>query len=245
MTPSLVEGYRPLPAADGTTILKQAFTAASAGALLPVGACGPVSQQAITAPATAPTPALAGAGAGNVDNGDHKYLVTFVTDVGETAPSALSAAVTVVDKAANGKVALTAIPTSIEGRFVYARKVYRTKIGAPSGTAYLLATIADNTTTTYTDNTADANLGAASVAATSADPAPSLHYPKAVVFTATKGCHVRTGVGAQVAVAGDKYVPPDVPVPYVVPDGHQQFAVIRDSADGDLFIEVTEWNVET
>ncbi len=99
---------------------------------------------------------IAPAAAGNVDNGAHRYLATFVTATGETQAGAVSGAVTVVDKTANGKVTLTAIQTG--GAGVTARKLYRTAAG---GSVYmLLATIADNTTTTYTDNIADASLGA-------------------------------------------------------------------------------------
>lgn len=107
---------------------------------------------------TACTAALASPAApGNVDNGAHRYLVTFVTAAGETEAGAVSSAVTVSDKTVNGQVALTAIPTG--GANVTARKIYRTAAG---GTTYLLlATIANNTATTYTDNIADASLGAA------------------------------------------------------------------------------------
>lgn len=105
--------------------------------------------------------------AGNVDNGVHRYLATFVTAVGETQAGEVSAAVTVGDKAVSGQVALAAIP--IGGDLVTSRKLYRTEAG---GSVYLLlATIADNTTTAYADNVADANLGAAVPARnTTADP---------------------------------------------------------------------------
>ena len=103
---------------------------------------------------SAVTVALA-SGAGNVDNGAHRYLCTFVTATGETQAGDISAAVTVVSKAVNGKVSVSAIP--VGGSLVTSRKLYRTVAG---GSQYLLlATIADNTTTTYTDNTADASLG--------------------------------------------------------------------------------------
>lgn len=102
------------------------------------------------------TAALAGSGAGNVDNGAHRYRVTFVTAGGETQGGEVSAAVTVADKTANGKVSLTAIP--LGGSLVTTRKIYRTAAGG--STYLLLATIADNTTTTYTDNIADSSLGA-------------------------------------------------------------------------------------
>lgn len=107
------------------------------------------------------------AAAGNVDNGAHRYLATFVTADGETQAGTVSAAVTVADKTVNGKVALTAIP--LGGSLVTSRKLYRTAAG---GTTYLLlATIADNTTTTYTDNIADSALGAGAPSTnTTADP---------------------------------------------------------------------------
>lgn len=106
----------------------------------------------------APTVALISpAVAGNVDNGAHRYRVAFVdTDVIEGDAGAVSVAVTVADKTVNGKVSLTLIPVGTST--VGSRKIYRTTAG---GSVYrLLTTIADNTTTTYTDNTADASLGA-------------------------------------------------------------------------------------
>jgi uncharacterized phiE125 gp8 family phage protein len=104
----------------------------------------------------APTVALAGAGAGNVDNGTHQYRVTFVTTDGETQGGQISAQVTVADKTVNGQVAVSAIP--IGGSKVTARKLYRTAAG---GTDFkLVTTINNNTATTYQDNTADAGLGA-------------------------------------------------------------------------------------
>jgi hypothetical protein len=102
----------------------------------------------------APTVALISpAAAGNVEAGIHRYRVTFVTADGETEGGAISGAVTVVDKAVNGKVTVSAIP--LGGSAVTSRKVYRTAAGG--STYLLLTTIADNTTTTYTDNTADAS----------------------------------------------------------------------------------------
>lgn len=97
-----------------------------------------------------------GSGVGNVDNGAHRYAVTFVTADGETQAGDISASVTVVNKTVNGKVSLSAIP--VGGALVTSRKIYRTVAG---GSIYLfLATIADNTTTIHTDNTADSGLGA-------------------------------------------------------------------------------------
>lgn len=92
---------------------------------------------------------------GNVDNGAHRYRATFVTADGETQAGTASAALTVADKTVNGQVSLTAIP--LGGQFVTARKLYRTLAGG--SVYYLLATIANNTATTYTDNIADSSLG--------------------------------------------------------------------------------------
>lgn len=115
---------------------------------------------AMLAPALVAPPA-----AGNVDNGSHRYLVTFVTVNGETEAGAQSAAVVVADKTVNGKVQLTGVP--LGGTAVIARKIYRT---IAAGAAFLLlVTIADNTTTTYLDNTADAGLGAGAPAVNTTD----------------------------------------------------------------------------
>lgn len=94
--------------------------------------------------------------AGNVDDGAHRYLATFVTADGETQAGTVSGAVTVADKSINGKVELTAIP--IGGSLVTSRNLYRTV--AAGSTYLLLATLANNTATTYTDNITDASLGA-------------------------------------------------------------------------------------
>ena len=110
-------------------------------------------------PTTYPACALAGV-AGNVTVGEHKYLVVFVTALGQTSFTGTSPnAVTTV--AGNQQVNLTDIPVSTNSN-VTARKIYRTKIaGVPL--FYLLTTINDNTTTTYTDNIADGSLSATDV----------------------------------------------------------------------------------
>jgi hypothetical protein len=104
---------------------------------------------------------------GSVTNGAHRYLVTFVTADGETQAGTESAVVTVVDAATNGQVKLTGIP--VGSSLVTARKLYRTQA---AGTVFLLlATIANNTATTYTDNLADGSLGAGAPSAnTTGDP---------------------------------------------------------------------------
>jgi uncharacterized phiE125 gp8 family phage protein len=106
--------------------------------------------------AAAPSVALsAPAAPGNVDSGAHRWLVVFVTAVGKTQAGVPSAAVTIVDKSVNGQVMLTNIATG--GSAVTAREIYRTQAGG--STYMLLATLANNTATTYTDNIADDALG--------------------------------------------------------------------------------------
>lgn len=97
-----------------------------------------------------------GSGVGNVDNGAHRYLCTFVTATGETQAGDISAAVTVTNKTVNGKVNLSVIP--VGGGLVTARKIYRT--AADGSTYLLLVTIADNVTSNYQDNIPDSSLGA-------------------------------------------------------------------------------------
>ena len=103
---------------------------------------------------SAPTVALA-TGSGNVDNGEYRYKISYVTPVYETPVGRESDTVTVVDNTTNGQITITEIPTGDSD--VTARKIYRQQNG--TGDYELVATISDNTTTTYTDNTAQASLG--------------------------------------------------------------------------------------
>lgn len=111
----------------------------------------------IDASVTNLTSALGSAGA---LTGKYYYSFTFVSAFGETAPwPGTAVAVT----AAAQRINLTNIPIGPAGTI--ARRIYRTP-NTPDGTAYkdpkdyrFVAEIADNTTTTYTDNTADGSLG--------------------------------------------------------------------------------------
>src|SRR4051812_13250132 len=96
----------------------------------------------------APSAVLAGLGAGTVDNGAHRYRVVFVTGDGKTDGGTISDVITVIDKTVNGKIAVTNIP--LGGSRVVARELYRTKAGLDN--FFLVTTLADNATTTYTDN---------------------------------------------------------------------------------------------
>ena len=93
--------------------------------------------------------------------GTYKLLATIAdntttTYTDTTANASLGADVPGSNTATANQVSLSAIP--IGGTGVTQRKVYRTVAGGAQ--LKLLTTIADNTTTTYSDSTADASLGA-------------------------------------------------------------------------------------
>ncbi len=98
--------------------------------------------------------AAVSATAGNVDVGTHSYKVTFFDGHGETEASVKSNVVTVSSSAK--QVNLTAIPKGGEGTLT--RRIYRTTAG-DTGDWFFVAEIMDNTSTTYTDDVADADLG--------------------------------------------------------------------------------------
>lgn len=104
-----------------------------------------------------PTTALSAADSGTAGspNGAYLYKVTYVNaDDIESNPSAASASVTVSSK----KINLTSIPVDTStGNTTAKRRIYRTVAG---GAVYkYLTEIADNSTTTYQDDTADGSLG--------------------------------------------------------------------------------------
>jgi len=103
----------------------------------------------VAAPSGTPTGATGVAG---VLTGDYKIKYTFENDQGhESDPSTASATVTASSDKINWAT-IVAGPTGTSKRHIY-----RTAAG---GASYLfLATIDDNTTTTYTDNIADISLG--------------------------------------------------------------------------------------
>ena len=103
----------------------------------------------------ASVPTLASGGAG-VLSGEYRYRVTFAIRNGTTVLTEspygdLAGPITVSDE----QVDLSNIPTSMTTG-VNARNIYRTTNGGAD--LFLLATIADNTTTTYADNTSDYDL---------------------------------------------------------------------------------------
>ena len=94
--------------------------------------------------------AVASSQAGN-PSGTYRYAITYITTGGEEVVGTVSNEITIF----SAKVNLT-LPLGYSG--VTNRKIYRTVAG---GTALLLlATLGDNTTLTYLDNSTDASLGA-------------------------------------------------------------------------------------
>lgn len=122
----------------------------------------------VLAAPTAPTVANGAAGTNLLTAGVYRWKITFVTAEGETEAGTASSPLT-VDPAAELPPALSAIPTdATAGVTVTARKIYRTVAG---GSVYKLSgTLNNNTTTTYTDNVADASLGATAPTTNSAVP---------------------------------------------------------------------------
>ena len=101
---------------------------------------------------TAPTGVVSAGG--SVDTGAHWYYVSYYTALGET--HAIPTAAQITTTAGNNTVTLT-IPTSTDPRVV-GRKLYRTKAAGAAYTDYLLATIANNTATSYVDTVADSSV---------------------------------------------------------------------------------------
>lgn len=106
-------------------------------------------------PASAPTLALAAAGAGSMENGAHRLALSYVTADGETAPGPLSAPVTVADKTTNGKITVSAIAAG--GSNVTTIKFWKPLVGTVTPLFYA-GSVANGVTST-TLNLADASLG--------------------------------------------------------------------------------------
>ena len=114
---------------------------------------GNMQVRARSAAAAAPTAVVVSGG--SVDIGAHTYYVTFVDSTsGETLAVNGVVATTA---STNKQVNLSSIPTGPAG--TVSRRIYRTKVGG-SG-PFFVATIADNTTTTFSDTVADSTLSVA------------------------------------------------------------------------------------
>lgn len=114
---------------------------------------------AFAPPAGAGTPTIGTGSALGV--GFYQYVVTFLTQGGESTPSPPCSISTT---SGNQKVTLSALPlgplsTVLPGSVVntvIGRNLYRTLVGG--STFYLLTTLQDNSTTSFSDTTADAAL---------------------------------------------------------------------------------------
>lgn len=103
-------------------------------------------------PGTPTAPVIADSGSsGNPVAGLYEYVVTFLTDTGETLPGPESNALTL---SASHRINVTGI--AIGGPGTTGRRLYRQR----DGLGYeLVTTINDNTTTTYNDNQLESALG--------------------------------------------------------------------------------------
>lgn len=177
LTGDYAEGVLKFSGSGGQLIPSGSLAAADAGGGLDPLVFTTTDDDTIPNPGTPTAPvAAANAAAGN-PNGTYEYVVTFVTAAGETVQSADSNALAVVSK----KIDLTAIP--LGGTGTTARNIYRQKNG--TGPYSFVATIADNTTTTFQDNLADGSVGPAtppiistaeSISITAVATAPGTQY---------------------------------------------------------------------
>jgi len=100
-------------------------------------------------------------------NGSQKYLLRQVSGSAQTTFTDTAADSTLVTVAPAGTGALQTVNLSgialgpkTGSPVCTARKIYRSKAATPDGICYYLATIADNTTTTFVDTQPDSALGA-------------------------------------------------------------------------------------
>lgn len=119
----------------------------------PSGPVVSISLGGIDPPATYPSGALQAGG--NLGHGSYYYAITFVTALGETTAGPWVR----YDTDSRRTLQLSAIPSGPTG--TTARRIYRSAVNKPPDVQALkfLATIADNTTSTYTDSAADSTLG--------------------------------------------------------------------------------------
>ena len=136
--------------------------------------------------------------AGNL-NAFYQYQVSYVSAQGETNLS-LGAVV----NPANQQVDLTNIPVSANTT-VLARKIYRSKAGAFNGPFYLVTTINDNVTTTYTDNATDASLGTAGSIINTTGGTISVNNSRALYVSTGNDASVYLGKFAGLGIKSGNY----------------------------------------
>lgn len=125
------------------------------GSALKMDEGGSITNWGIVAPGGPPSLAETAAGTGVLTNGTYKYKVVFRNGTTGSRSNAQSILSAITIAAGPSSVALTNIPVSGDAQ-VSAREIYRTTVG---GSLYFrVITISDNTTTSTTDNVADADV---------------------------------------------------------------------------------------
>jgi len=133
---------------------------------------------------------------GNIDNGSHTYTVIYKTaDGGETGTynAPYFKTITIVDNATAGQVELTGIPVSTDARVV-ARDIYRSEANGSPYFGKKLATINDNTTTTYVDNLPDSALDQDTLFYRKANTTAGVNFIDGVIISQAPSPH-RTSYG--------------------------------------------------
>jgi len=133
---------------------------------------------------------------GNIDNGSHTYTVIYKTaDGGETGTynAPYFKTITIVDNATAGQVELTGIPVSTDARVV-ARDIYRSEANGSPYYGKKLATINDNTTTTYVDNLPDSALDQDTLFYRKANTTAGVNFIDGVIISQAPSPH-RTSYG--------------------------------------------------
>ncbi len=141
-------------------------------------------------PPSAPS-IVASAASGSLGVGNYSYKMTFTTLTGETSVSAASNVTT------TGTGAMTVTLPVGNVNSIQGRKLYRTTSG---GSSYLLvATISNNTATSYTDTLIDGSLGAAAPTANTAtiilDVTGVLSAPRPIVVGSATTAATGTVIG--------------------------------------------------
>ena len=112
--------------------------------------------------------------------GKYRYKISYANSLGESKPS--FASTELKTKTKQQRISISNIPLGPSG--TQSRKLYRTEV---DGKVYkYLATIGDNTTTTYSDQTADSTLGG-----NLSDPIPGEN----------RAIEVRHGLGANIIIS--------------------------------------------
>jgi hypothetical protein len=122
-------------------------------------------------PSGAPTGTVLNDGGAGGLTGTYSYRITFLSADGiDSAPSAETGTFAVASK----QISLTSIPTAASTENVTGRRIWRIVNGG--STYFLVATISDNTTTTYVDNISDATISAGTELDTSTVRFPPVRY---------------------------------------------------------------------